>query len=136
MESGASADEVRIGAIRFRRNLRKALSDAQEPLFTVRSRRRWRGRVPYVVIDAAVASVDDFDGGPAREECDSQKQRYSDRGGADLACDFCFHKAFALPFPSENFSRRCKNFSKPEFFVADYTDCVGSRHNQRPRGNR
>ena len=92
--------------------------------------------MPYVVIDAAVASVDDFDGGPAREECDSQKQRYSDRGGADLACDFCFHKAFALPFPSEKFSRRCKNFSKPEFFVADSTDCVGSRHNQKPRENR
>ena len=79
-------------------------------------RRRWRGRVPYVVIDAAVISVDDRNGGSAREKCDSQKQRYGDRGRADMACDFCFHKAFAFTFPSENFYRRCKNFSEPEFF--------------------
>jgi hypothetical protein len=85
------------------------------------------------MIDAAVTSVDDSDGGPAREECDSQKQRYGDRSGADIACDFRFHKAFVLPFPSENFYRRCKNSLEPEFFCRGFMRITRDRDTIRDR---
>jgi len=80
-------------------------------------RRRWR--VPYVVIDAAVISVDGRNGGPAREKCDSQKQRYGDSSGADMACDFCFHKAFAFTFSFGKFWPALHRFFRNRnFFIA------------------
>ena len=32
------------------------------------------------------------EGGSVREECRSEKQPYGDRSGADMACDFYFHR--------------------------------------------
>ena len=71
--------------------------------------------MPCGVIGAAVISVDDCNSAPAREKRDSQKQRYGDCNGTDMACDFRFHRYSLLPFPSEKFSHRCKNFRNQNF---------------------
>ena len=85
--------------------------------------------MPCGVIDAAVISVDDCNGAPAREKRDSQKQRYGDCSGTDMACDFRFHRYSLLPFPSENFPTVAKIF-EIRISVADH---VGSRHNRKEK---
>ena len=57
------------------------------------------------VIDRGICAA-----GCRREDCDSAKQRYGNRGGVDTVCDFRFHSALGdllvLPVSSEIFVQR------------------------------
>ena len=53
-----------------------------------------------------------------------------------MACDFCFHKAFALPFPSENFGGRGKKVTDTEDppFAKAKARYLGFRESEGKRG--